>query len=311
MLRVAIYYENRLGRNDGNPLYILHELKRREKLGELTVDHLIPDGNYKHFGKYDIHIVVDWGEDGLTGLLPYKVDYDFGPGVRIYWASDTHLGFDYRIHTARNFDLAFVAQKDAVAGFASAGVSATWLPHAVEPRAYNDAADTTGTKPYEFLAKKYDVCFIGHVNSPNRVDALDRVFREFPNFFYGQKLFNQAAQKYAESKIVFNIAMKNDVNMRCFEALGSKSFLLTDRIQSIEELFEDGKHLVLYDNLDDMVEKARYYISHDDERRKIAEEGYRHVIAHHTFKQRVDVMLERAKELIKQGGSQCPATSLV
>lgn len=295
MLRLAIWYENRLGRNDGNPLYVYSALKRLEKEGKLLVDHLIPNGDVKHFGKYDANIWVDWGEDAVASLCPYEIVIPSGAPL-IYWASDTHLGYDYRLEMAKKADVVFVAQKDAVYRMQDDGVVATWLPHAVEPRAYNDADDPTGKKPYDLLTKKYDICFVGHISSENRIEALDRIFKAFPNFFYGQKLFNEAARKYAESKVVFNIAMKDDVNMRCFEALGSKSFLLTDKVQSIEDIFTDKEHLVLYDSLDDAIEKAKYYIEHDEEREKIALAGYQHVLKHHTIDNRVQVILNAIQQ---------------
>ena len=48
-----------------------------------------------------------------------------------------------------------------------------------------------------------------------------------------------------------------------------------------------------------MVKKARYYLTHDEERNKIAESGYKKVIKSHTIGNRVDVMLEMAKPLVK------------
>lgn len=293
MLRVAVWYQV-LHRNDGNPLYIFHALKKLEAQGRLLVDHLNPDGNTKAFGKYDLNFWIDWGEDGLTGMLPYMPVVPQGAPL-IYWASDTHLGYDYRLKFAKEYAaLTFVAQKDAVQRFKDDGVEATWLPHAFEPKAWNDADDETGLIPYNFLNKKHDLCFVGHINSPNRIEALDRMFREFPNFFYGQKLFNEAAKKYAESKVVFNIAMKNDLNMRCFEVMGSKSLLLTDRVQSIEDIFVDGKHCVMYNSLDEAVDKARYYIQNDEEREAIAQSGYNEVMARHTIDHRLEVILNQA-----------------
>lgn len=320
MFRIANYFESRLGRNDGNPLYVQACLKRMqyysgilaglgpnqelspwfadgkpdpsaessakalwEKEKELLeVDHIYPTGDMRPFGKYDLNIHVDWGEDGLTGILPY-IPIDT-PHPMAYWASDTHLGYDYRLATAKKSDFVFCAQKKAVEDMKLAGVpNPIWLPHAVEPQAY---------PKFDLLAKKYDICFVGHVSSANREEALDRVFREFPNFYYGQQLFEDAARKYAESKIVFNIAMKEDVNMRCFEALATKSFLLTDWVPSIEDLFEDGKHLVLYRTMDECIEKAKYYLAHDEEREKIAQAGYEHVLKNHTIQDRVNIILD-------------------
>lgn len=320
MLRIANYYENRLGRNDGNPLYVQACLRRMQYyvginagLGPnaeiagffadgagdpsahaaakalwekekqvLEVDHMIPNGDLKPYGTYDLNIHVDWGEDGLTGFLPYSpIDT---PRPMAYWASDTHLGYDYRLETAKKADFVFCAQKKGAEDMKRDGVAnPIWLPHAVEPQAY---------PRFELLNKRYDIGFVGHISSKNREDALDRMFREFPNFYYGQQLFEAAARKYAESKVVFNIAMKEDVNMRCFEVLASGSFLLTDWVPSIDELFEDGKHLVLYRSLDEAVDKAKYYLAHDSEREAIAQAGYEHVIKNHTIQHRVSRILE-------------------
>lgn len=304
MLRLATWYESCLGRNDGNPLYVTTYLRKLEAEGKLKLDHLRPVGDTAVFGKYDLNLWIDWGEDGLTGLLPYEVKWPTGAPV-LYWASDTHIhdaSYQYRLSCARKADLVFVAQKRAQEQFAKDGVSAIWLPHAVEPRAYCDKSDPTGTKPYNFLTKDYDVAFVGHVNNERRVEALDRLFREFPNFFYGQRLFNDAANIYARSKIVFNIAMTDDINMRCFEALGSRSFLITDDLPTLRDLFTPDEHLVTYTDLDDMVRKVSYYLKHDEEREKIAAQGYAHVIKNHTIECRVNTMLSEAfaRGLIKE-----------
>lgn len=299
MLRLAIYYDNECsGRNDGNPLYVHSALKRRQEKGLLEVDHIIPQGDLKRFGEYDAHLWVDWGEDGLGNLIHYQMENC--PKPNIYWASDTHIhdaSYRYRLETAKKFDKVFAAQTRGMQDFYKDGVDAHWLPHAVEPLAYCDP--DTG-KPFVFGAKKYDVCFVGHINSGNRIEALDRLFREFPNFFYGQRRFNDAAEKYAESKICFNISMTDDLNMRTFEVMGAGGFLLTNWIPSIEELFEDGKHLVLYRSEEEMVEKAKYYLEHDEERERIARAGYEEVMKKHTIDHRVDRILEAVDELKRE-----------
>jgi spore maturation protein CgeB len=298
-MRVAIYYDTfpETGyRNDGNPVYVWAALKRMQEKGLLEVDHLAPKKDVNLFGTYDVNLWVDYGEDALASIIPYPmIDC---PHPNVYWASDTHLGFDYRFETAKKFDVVFCAQKQAVLDFQAKGVHAEWLPHAFEPMAYHDIESGTPV-PYNYANKDYDACFIGHINSPNRVDFLDRMFKEFPNFFFGQRRFQEAAQKFCKSKIVLNIAMKEDLNMRCLEAMGSGSFLLTDYVPYIEELFEDGKHLVLYRSLDEAVDKAKYYLKHDSEREKIAQAGFEEVMAKHTIDHRVNRMLEAVKDLNK------------
>lgn len=298
MLRIANYYENRLGRNDGNPLYMYRAFK------DCGVEsgHLIPIGDLTKWGQWDLHFEADWGEDAVKTILPYEPVPIPTPSV--FWHSDTHLGYEWRLEKAKRTDFNFVCQKKALEDFTRDGIkNVIYMPHAVEPLAYH----------YEASLKKYDLCFIGHINSENRIEALDRIFKEFPNFFYGQRLFNDAAEIFNKSKIIFNISIKDDLNMRTFEGMSTKSLMLTSYNDEVASVFEDGKHLVLYKSIDEAIEKARYYIEHEEERLKIAQAGFDEVRSKHTFVHRAKQVLDTClpgwdkdltekKELVSVGG---------
>jgi len=295
ILRIASYYENRLGRNDGNPLYMYNAFGRFKDYG-IESGHLIPQGDLSRFGMWDLHFEADWGEDALRGVLPYIPTPIPKPSA--FWHSDTHLGYEWRLEKARHTDFNFVAQKRAVEEFKRDGIpNPIWMPHAVEPIGVPGVSadgkpDILRCYDYFPSIKKYDLCFIGHINAENRIEALDRMFKEFPNFFFGQRLFRDAAEVFCQSRIVFNISVKDDINMRCFEALSTKSFLLTNWIPTLDGLFQDGVHLVTYKTLDEAIEKAKYYIAHDEEREKIAEAGFNEVRAKHTFKHRCEQVMD-------------------
>jgi hypothetical protein len=297
MKKVAIYYSNKFGRNDGSPLYYYNVLKQNK---EFDTYHLIPEGDTSNFGKFDYHFWVDWGEDGLP-WPEWSIPKD--GGKTIYVASDTHLGREYRLNKAKQFDYAFFNQKDA-----AEEAGGVWLPHAAEPMAY----------PKIDIIKKYDVCFIGHIqdvvnyNGFTRTDALDRLFKEIPNFYYGSRhpafpdrnLFEDAGKKFSQSKIVFNISIKDDYNMRCNEVMMTGSFLLTNWIPIFDDLEReygmiDGVHFVTYKTLDEMVEKAKYYLEHDEERQKIADAGYDLAIKKMTYKNRIETIFEVIGEPIE------------
>ena len=169
-------YDSRLGRNDGAPLYYFNVLKN---LPGIEATHLIPDGDISKFGKADLNIWVDWGEDALTNILPYT---PFAcPKPNAYVTSDTHLGYEYRLNKAKEFDYVFCNQKRAVEEFARDGIPTEKLHfhmHAVEPQAYPN-------KPVAI--KKFDIGFVGFVTFKKRAEMLDRMFKEFPNFFFGQR----------------------------------------------------------------------------------------------------------------------------
>jgi hypothetical protein len=274
-MRVAIYYENRLGRNDGPPLYWWNAFK---SLGHEVTHFCSRHIPSQAWGKYDLHVWIDWGEDALTGALTYDPINMKELHPSMYVTSDTHLGYDYRLKKAKEFDYVFCNQIRAVEEFGKDGVKAYFLPHAVEPKAYPNSPAAI---------KKYDIGFVGFVTFEKRAKMLDKLFKEFPNFWYGQRLFEDAAEVYRKSKIVFNTAAVDDINMRCFEVTATGAFLLTEWIPTLHECFEDGKHLVTFKTMDEAIEKARYYLEHEDEREAIAKAGMEHTLNNHTYQNRI------------------------
>ena len=280
-MRICTLYENRLGRNDGSPLYYLHAFR---KLGHEVV-HLMSDvePTKESHGAFDLYLWVDWGEDALTDMLSYRPIGMRNLHPSVYITSDTHLGYDYRLNKAKEFDHVFCNQIRAVEEFRRDGVKAQWLPHAVEPEAYPN-------KPAAI--KKWDIGFVGYVTFRKRVDMLDRMFREYPDFWFGQRLFEECAEIYRKSRIVFNTAAVDDINMRCFEATATGSFLLTEWVPTLFECFDTERHMAAYKTMDEAVDKARYYLDHEFERNEIAKAGMEHALSRHTFAHRCKTILE-------------------
>jgi spore maturation protein CgeB len=107
---------------------------------------------------------------------------------------------------------------------------------------------------------------------------------------------------------VFNTAADDDINMRCFEATATGSFLLTEWVPTIETCFEDGKHLVTYKTMDEAIDKARYYLVHSDEREAIAKAGMEYTLSHHTYQHRIKEAFEKCK-IQENGPLDSPKTS--
>jgi spore maturation protein CgeB len=99
---------------------------------------------------------------------------------------------------------------------------------------------------------------------------------------------------FHESRINLNITMRNirtGLPLRVFDILGSGGFLLTNFQAELPAFFEQGKELVYYESFDDCEKKAEYYLTHEDERLTIAENGCRKVRQFHTYDKRVEEML--------------------
>jgi spore maturation protein CgeB len=73
---------------------------------------------------------------------------------------------------------------------------------------------------------------------------------------------------------------------RNFEVPGCGGFLLTERLPHLEDYFELGREVAVFEHSDELAEQARHWLEHDEQRRAVAEAGYRRVMAEHTYDHR-------------------------
>ena len=77
-------------------------------------------------------------------------------------------------------------------------------------------------------------------------------------------------------------------NMRLFEVAACSVFSLVTRTEEVQSLFQEGENVVCFENADELVDKVRYYLAHPEERQRIAQGAYNHVIhGGHTYVDRV------------------------
>lgn len=77
----------------------------------------------------------------------------------------------------------------------------------------------------------------------------------------------------------------------------SLAFCQESDIYSDYSPFEPGEHCVTFSkDLTDFDEKLEYYVSNDDERERIIENGYQHVMNNQTWKHRIDEFTRTVKQ---------------
>jgi spore maturation protein CgeB len=117
---------------------------------------------------------------------------------------------------------------------------------------------------------------------------------------YGIDMYNL----FRNAGIVLNmhIGISRDYagNMRLFEVTGVGSCLLTDNKKNIGELFDTTKEIVVYDNAQDCIEKAKWLLSNETERDKIARAGHQRTISSHTVENRCKLILDIFNKELKQ-----------
>jgi spore maturation protein CgeB len=82
------------------------------------------------------------------------------------------------------------------------------------------------------------------------------------------------------------------VKGRDFEVPMAGGFLLTKDSDQIREFFKPGKEIVVYKDFNDLIDKAKYYVKHDDKREKIAESGHKRAKKDHTYTKRLTQLLK-------------------
>ncbi len=225
-----------------------------------------------------------WVETGL-GKAPDGLEKLDCP--KAAYLIDTHIHFERDLAAARKFDVVFLAQRAYMPQFKERGIkNIFWLPLGCDP-------DTHGKTQFE---KEFDLGFVGSLIDDRRVMLLQRL-AEKVDVRYDRLFLREMTDFFCKSRIVFNNAIKNDLNMRVFEALCCGSMLLTDDADGLANFFTDRKHLVVY-NDDNIAELAEYYINHKEERERIAEAGRKLVLEKHTYAHRVDEIVRVMGEFV-------------
>jgi len=150
------------------------------------------------------------------------------------------------------------------------------------------------------VEKQYDISFIGRFYGERGrfIETLSRSGVSVATFGQGWKGSDRVSQAelvniFNRSRISLNISagLRGEtvqVKGRDFEAPGCGSVLLTRESRAIGDFFIPGEEILTYTDAEDAAKKVRYYLSHEEELQKIAENGYMRVLSHHTMEERIN-----------------------
>ena len=107
------------------------------------------------------------------------------------------------------------------------------------------------------------------------------------------------AEAYNRSAFVLNVKHEHNVvnglNMRSFEAPACGACLVQDYVKDVDRNFDPEEEIVVYASLEELDEKLAAL--RKDQRRydKIRQNGYRRVMAEHTYRHRIAAILADLK----------------
>jgi spore maturation protein CgeB len=75
---------------------------------------------------------------------------------------------------------------------------------------------------------------------------------------------------------------------------------LTDNKENLGELFDLNTEVVVYNSIEDCIEKVKWLIEHDDERKKIALCGQQKTLKLHTIENRCRTIIDIINRELRQ-----------
>lgn len=201
---------------------------------------------------------------------------------------------------------------------------ASFMPHGFDPEVHSAIAlDATDLDRYAC-----DVSFIG-TWSPKKQHLLERLVHLRPDVslriwgglwptniptlravIMGRSISGSEYSKaISASKINLGILSEvrpgssdgDKITSRTFEIPAVGSFMLHERTDEFANYFVDGTECATFSDGDDMAAKVGFYLSHDDERRRIAAAGHARCLASgYSIDDRVAEVIAKARQLLAE-----------
>lgn len=100
---------------------------------------------------------------------------------------------------------------------------------------------------------------------------------------------------FAQSRVNINISLKairTGIPLRVIDIMGCAGFALSNYQEELVEYFVPDEECVIYENLEDLYAKVHFYLEHETERQRVAENGFEKVKRDFTFDDRLKKILQ-------------------
>ncbi len=216
--------------------------------------------------------------------------------IKTQWAANPFLYFPQdQTQNPGDLDLSFVGQKYGKRGSYVEALRKAGLPVKAFGSGWEGGRVNHQKMLEIFSFSKVNLNFSETYfhGSKEKIKSLIKLFlvKELGKYkFVGQNL--------ADNLKAMKGTQKNPIKGRVFEVMATGGFLLTGKADdSINEYYIPGKEVVEFSDVNDLVEKSKYYLSHEAERVAIAKAGFNKTMKDHTYQKRFEKIFQ-ALELI-------------
>ena len=148
--------------------------------------------------------------------------------------------------------------------------------------------------------KKHQVTFIGSIYGDRGI-YINHLARHGYRVFNKKCTHEESAHFYNHSKVCLNLVPGECFSNRSMRVMGSGAFLFSQMNQDLKAAFKDGEELVLWDGKKELIDGVKYWLSHNEERNKIAAAGHK-AIQNYTWTKQMEKLVRAIDgEIIREG----------
>ncbi len=272
------------GRHERNRDY-REALSLARSLNELGVEALVWGLGYPNYATPFEEI--SRGCDAVLTLENYDSgwhpDLSSFKGRKLFWSIDSHCVLAAHIEFCRRqrIDHLLNSAEQYLPAFRDVVGGSDWFPNAIDAELVRPPANAN---------RLHDVGFCGSMIS-SRAAWLARLQSEIPITRHINTIGPDMVAAVASYRIGLNRSIADDVNYRCFEVPACGAMLLTNEVPNLARLLTPGEEIITYCDERDLIQKARHYLAHEEEREAIAAAGMRAVLSRHTYRQRAEQLI--------------------
>ena len=213
-----------------------------------------------------------------------------------------YAGLDKKLDWIKNMNpvAAFTVHHDYDKYSKITGVPFYQIPFAVNPNIF---------KKYDDQKYDCDFGFSGVIRPEQRNNWRAKILEESKNWGDIKVSFSQHkhdtmedyAKRINRTKIWLSTTGPADiVNPRYFEVMAANTTLLIcNRFKHVYgDLFQEDVHCVMFETMEELEEKVRYYLQNEPARQKIIDQAFQHATTKHTWPHRANKINLILKEMI-------------
>lgn len=247
-------------------------------------------------------------------VMGYNNDDPFGKNYAAYF-------WKIYLKAVKEYDYVFAFRKKNIEEYRQIGCSKTELLRAYYIRKRNFRIENCDCDRY-----KTDVIFIGHYEDDGREECMHSLLEQGVDFkLYGDRwdksryykdfciVMGEPIHTIMEGKeynlavnscriaVVFLSRRNNDTyTRRCFEIPAAGKLMLCEYTDDMNSMFKADEEAVYFSTKEEFITKIKYYLENEQERKRIAENGYERLMKDgHEVQDRVRQILERYRCLQK------------